>query len=387
MKRFRLFCLPEFRERLLLQLLRPQLPMAKSSSNNVKKPLLASVDIDEDYIQHLSPILLNILLRDHSSKYYAEQKSGHEENPDFFRIIWASHDYRDLGESYRFERQITPELITGDNNRVIMPRVVKSRVVQAARVRQMAEVFTPAWVCNVQNNLIDEAWFGRRDVFNTELPNHTWKANTDKVVFPEGKTWRDYIHDPRLEITCGEAPNLTSRYDTSTGLTISVTQRIGLLDRKLRVVSENTDISGDWLKWAKYALQSIYGYEWQGDSLLLARENLLFTFYDHYVDKFGKEPLNKSLEQAAYIISWNLWQMDGLKYTIPVSSIDETLLEKYQQEERRRREEAAQGQFNLFTGRVGEENTVEGQIPFCVIRNWNKSGNDAIEKFVKSIKQ
>ncbi|MBR3958713.1 MAG: restriction endonuclease subunit M [Bacteroidales bacterium] len=361
--------------------------MAKSSSNNVKKPLLASVDIDEDYIQHLSPILLNILLRDHSSKYYAEQKSGHEENPDFFRIIWASHDYRDLGESYRFERQITPELITGDNNRVIMPRVVKSRVVQAARVRQMAEVFTPAWVCNVQNNLIDEAWFGRRDVFNTELPNHTWKANTDKVVFPEGKTWRDYIHDPRLEITCGEAPYLTSRYDTSTGLTISVTQRIGLLDRKLRVVSENTDISGDWLKWAKYALQSIYGYEWQGDSLLLARENLLFTFYDHYVDKFGKEPLNKSLEQAAYIISWNLWQMDGLKYTIPVSSIDETLLEKYQQEERRRREEAAQGQFNLFTGRVGEENTVEGQIPFCVIRNWNKSGNDAIEKFVKSIKQ
>lgn len=363
--------------------------MAKSLSNSTKKPLVSSVDINEDYIQQLSPNLLNILLRDHSSKYYAEQKSGHEENPDFFRIIWASHDYRENGEAYYFERQITPELITGENNHVIMPRVVKNRITQAARVRQMAEVFTPAWVCNMQNNLIDEAWFGRRDVFNTESSDHTWYTNKDKIEFPEGKTWRDYIHDTRLEITCGEAPYLASRYDASTGLPIPVAQRIGLFDRKLRVVSENTDTSGDWLKWAKYALQSIYGYEWQGDNLLLARENLLFDFYDHYVDKFGKEPLNKSLEQAAYIISWNLWQMDGLKNTIPVSNIDETLLEKYEQEERRRREAVAQGQFNMFTGMVGEPeiNVFEKQIPFCVIRNWNKNGDEGIEKFVKSIKQ
>lgn len=363
--------------------------MAKSLTNNTKKPLISSVDINEDYIQQLSPNLLNILLRDHSSKYYAEQKSGREENPDFFRIIWATHDYREKGEAYCFERQITPELITGENNHVIMPRVVKNRTLQAARVRQMAEVFTPSWVCNMQNNLIDEAWFGRKDVFNTERSDHTWETNKDKIEFPEGKTWRDYIHDPRLEITCGEAPYLTSRYDASTGLPIPVAQRIGLLDRKLRVISENTDTTGEWLKWAKYALQSIYGYEWQGDNLLLARENLLFDFYDHYVEKFGKEPLNKSLEQAAYIISWNLWQMDGLKNTIPVSTIDETLLEKYQQEERRRQEVAAQGQFNLFTGLVGEaeDNAYEKQILFCVIRNWNKHGNDGIEKFVKSIKQ
>ena len=81
--------------------------------------------------------------------------------------------------------------------------------------------------------------------------------------------------------------------------------------------------------------------------------------------------------------------MDGLKNTIPVSNIDDTLLEKYEQEERRRREDAVHGQFNLFTGEVGEseDNAFENQIPFCVIRNWNKNGDDAIEKFVKSIKQ
>ena len=363
--------------------------VAKSLFNNTVKPLMSSVDINEDYIQQLTPNLLNILLRDHSSKYYAEQKSGHEEDPDFFRIIWATHDYRERGESYYFERQITPELITGENNRVIMPRVVKNRTMQAARVRQMAEVFTPAWVCNMQNNLIDEAWFGRRDVFNIERTDHTWEARKDKIEFPEGKTWRDYIHDPRLEITCGEAPYLTSRYDATTGMPIPVAQRIGLLDRKLRVVSENTDTSKEWIVWAKFALKSIYGYEWQGDNLLLARENLLFDFFDYYVDKFGKEPLNGSLEHAAYIISWNLWQMDGLKYTIPVSNIDDSLLEKYQQEERRRRKEASLGQFNLFSGAVEEQddNLFEKQIPFSVIRNWKKNGEDAIEKFVKSIIQ
>ena len=35
----------------------------------------------------------------------------------------------------------------------------------------MAEVFTPSWICNAQNNLIDNAWFERKDVFNKEISN------------------------------------------------------------------------------------------------------------------------------------------------------------------------------------------------------------------------
>ena len=60
---------------------------------------------------------------------------------------------------------------------------------------------------------------------------------------------------------------------------------------------------------------NVYGYEWQGDNLLLARENLLMTFLDYYKAKFGadKIPQMKSLLYIAYIISWNFWQMDGLK--------------------------------------------------------------------------
>lgn len=59
-----------------------------------------------------------------------------------------------------------------------MPRVLKDKQLQADRTKDKAEVFTPSWVCNAQNNLIDEAWFGRKDVFNTEILKedgaHTW---------------------------------------------------------------------------------------------------------------------------------------------------------------------------------------------------------------------
>ena len=234
-------------------------------------------------------------------------------------IFWATHDYEFLGEGYGYHDEIRPELITGNRSQVILPRVFKSRRQQTDRAKDMAEVFTPSWICNAQNNLIDEAWFGRKDVFNTEDTNHTWKSTSGKIQFPEGKTWKDYVRATRMEITCGEAPYLVSRYDTTTGEPIPLAQRIGLLDRKLRVVSENAETSGEWLKWAQTAYRNTYGYEWQGDSLLLAREALLYTFIEYYVAKFGQEPMQKSINYAAYIISWNLWQMDGLKGVVPDS--------------------------------------------------------------------
>ena len=116
------------------------------------------VDILEDSIFLLSPELLNILLKDHTMS-----KEDIQHN-----IFWATSDYEHLGKEYQYDSPILPHLITGDNGHVIMPRILKSRDTQAARSREMAEVFTPSWICNAQNNLIDEAWFGRKDVFNTE---------------------------------------------------------------------------------------------------------------------------------------------------------------------------------------------------------------------------
>lgn len=272
-------------------------------------------DIQENEIFELSPELLNTLLKDHTLSTYTEQVN----------IFWATDNYADRGEGYQYLDQIKIEAITGANGNVIVPRAVKSREQQQQRSREMAEVFTPSWICNKQNNLVDNAWFGREGVFNTEVDNpdgtHSWIVNTEPVVFPEGKTWRDYVNENRLEITCGEAPYLVSRYDTVTGEPIPVERRIGLLDRKLRIVGENTETSGDWLKAAQAAYMSTYGYEWQGDNLILAREALLYTFIDYYHAKFGKEPLLESLQFIAEIISWNIWQMDGLKGVIPNSCI------------------------------------------------------------------
>ena len=86
-------------------------------------------------------------------------------------------------------------------------------------------------------------------------------------------------------MTCGEAPYLVSRYDTVTGEIIPIDRRIGLLDRKLRVVNENAASEEEWLTWARRAVQSCYGYEFQGDNLLLARQNILFSYIEYYEQK------------------------------------------------------------------------------------------------------
>ena len=261
--------------------------------------MIENIDINETEVLKQYPEVLEMLLKDHTTQQ---------------NIYWATDSYADRGEGYQFKDAIIADSITGDNGMIIRPRSVKSKDEQTKRSKDMAEVFTPSWVCNAQNNLIDDAWFGKQGVFNAESPEHTWKATTGKIEFPEGKTWKDYVRDTRLEITCGEAPYLVSRYDTVSGMPIELAERIGLLDRKLRVVSENTETTGEFLDWCQEAYKNTYGYEWQGDNLLLAREALLFTFLDYYRAKFGEEPLLKSIQYIAYIISWNVWQMDGLKF-------------------------------------------------------------------------
>jgi len=266
------------------------------------------IDILENELIEKYPDVLGILLCDQTT-----QKN----------IFWATDNYEHLGESYKFNSEIIPELITGEKGNVIMPRVHKDKILQLSRSKEMAEVFTPSWICNAQNNLVDNSWFEREDVFNKEivLKNgvKSWKTTKEKIVFPKGKTWQDYVCDTRLEISCGEAPYLVSRYDTTTGEFISIENRIGLLDRKLRVVNDNLDSITEWLKAVETAYKSTYGFEWQGDSLLLAREALLITFIENFTHKFEIEPTLEAIQNIAEIISWNIWQMDGLKGVVPNS--------------------------------------------------------------------
>ena len=240
---------------------------------------------------NIDPINLSILLKDRTKNK---------------NIIWATDNYKEQDKKYTAKKQITMEAITTE--KIIKPRLGKTQIEQENRSRDKAEVFTPSWMCNIQNNLVDEMWFGKKDVFNKEL-SKSWKANEQKVTFPENKTWQEYIKSVRLEITCGEAPYIVSRYDTVTGKVIPIKERIGLLDRKLRVICENVETKEEWLEWAEIAYKSIYGYDWQGDNILIARENLFFTLQDYYREMFKQELDMVNMIIFAEIISWNIWQM------------------------------------------------------------------------------
>ncbi len=308
------------------------------------------VDIKENYIYSLDDKLLEILLRDHSSGK---------------NIIWATDNYKSRGNGYQEYENITLKSITGRNGLVIKPRVEKSQKEQSKRIKDKAEVFTPSWVCNAQNNLIDNAWFGRENIFNTEK-DKTWCVNYDKIVFPDGKTWQDYVKENRLEITCGEAPYIVSRYDTVTGKWIEINDRIGLLDRKLRIINENTEHEEEWFEWTIKAYKATYGFEWQGDSLLIARENLLFTFIDYYVERFGNYPIIERLEEIAKILSWNIFQMDGLKFVIPNSCKPVPKLQMSIFDDEEEREDCP--------GCAKNDNSKHTGI-YCIIKDWEKGKN------------
>ena len=306
-------------------------------------------------------------------------------------IYWATESYADYGEGFAFFDPITIDKITSyvsddgvvltkeqyeedikqnsdDKTKyqeIIRPRAVKSKEEQTQRAKDKAEVFTPSWICNAQNNLIDEAWFGRKEgLFNSPDPDnpHKWINNEEQISFEgTGKDWKDYVADMRLEITCGEAPYLANRYDAVSGEYNDVAKfRIGMLDRKLRIVSENVKDSKEWILWAKIALRSTYGFEWQGDNLLLAREALFFTFEEHYVEQFGEKKFNQNkmriMPGVAYIVSWNLWQMDGLTYGLPGyeekvqnrKQRDELYQAKLKDYERQIKERAEIAQNSLF---------------------------------------
>lgn len=312
-------------------------------------------------------------------------------------LIWATDDYIGRGKGFSASDEILIGQIIDKNNPVIRPRVDKSAEEQRKRVESRAEVFTPSWICNRQNNLVDAAWFAWKrpnsSPFNEEVPSvirkegeFAWKSSRRHVKFPKGKTWRDYVKALRLEVSCGEAPYLTSRYDTVSGRVIPVDDRIGLLDRKLRVITENIGVGDvqDWLYYAKRAVQSVYGFDWQGDNVLLARENVLYTV----VESFNADFLDKSCSRAkwttktllefAEIISWNIWQMDGVKCVVPMSC-------ERSQAKKRTHQTMLDGTSEVITSQCPgcKRNDIYNHSgDYCMVMDWQSCPNPEPIRFV-----
>lgn len=296
-------------------------------------------------------------------------------------IIWADNEYEALGEGYMGDDEITVEKITGLSSGVIKPRIAKEQEHQSQRTKSRAEVFTPSWLCNQMNNDIDAVWFNRRDVFNIE-DNWSWHTNQELITFPKrkGSGWHAYVESPRLEITCGEAPFVCSRYDTVTGETLPVDKRIGFLDRKLRVVSEKTKTRKEWVRWALAALKSSYGFEYQGDNLLLARINVFETFCEYLHERWGMGITDDELDQAAWIVSWNFWQMNGFTCAVPTNKMDAVAQSTLFGFEEPVPEPLQPTLFDLLDESSFDKSTQEEKeeesgetVPFCIIYDWQEN--------------
>ena len=99
---------------------------------------ISDVDISEQDIWDYEPDVLNKLLIDHTMSARARAEAN--DQTKFVNIFWATNDYDDQREGdakdgYRYDDQIMPEKIIGQNGRVIMPRVLKDKQLQIDRTK------------------------------------------------------------------------------------------------------------------------------------------------------------------------------------------------------------------------------------------------------------
>lgn len=211
-------------------------------------------------------------------------------------IIFAEDEYEGYNLTDHYTEDIMKELIA---SKQLNYRVRKSLEHQKARTKKNAEVFTPSWICDQMITMCEP---------------------------PED--WQEFVQSTWLEITCGECPYLVNLYDSTTGEKVPIDKRIGVLDRKFRLINKHIvqkDFTNEksykrkWIDTMYDAMRSTYGYEFQGDNLFIARVNVLRCFVENFYVKWNKMPPDAIIRKAIEIIQWNLWQMDGLKDTVPFS--------------------------------------------------------------------
>ncbi|WP_210133135.1 restriction endonuclease [Staphylococcus sp. GDH8C106P] len=246
----------------------------------------------KSFIRYTMTEVLDILLIDRTTSTKRNTKN----------IIWGNDNYIHFGsDKYSAHSQIKSELLTGYMKDLVLPRSMKNKQLQKNRTKKNGEVFSPTWIVKKQIDLIDQEY------------------KNDSLL--------NYIQREWLEVTAGEAPYMVTRYDMETGKLIDLYERVGFLDRKLQRINTSVDDKLEWCDLVLKAYKSSYGFEWNGDSLLLARENLIYSYQEYYTDKWGSLPSINNLKEIAKIISYNVFQMDGLTCTIPLSSVEEKSIE------------------------------------------------------------
>ncbi len=243
--------------------------MNPSSIPDSKPPEKSSVDLSADLrFLHERGLLAPLL---------ADRTTGAP-------IVWATDAYSSLGPGFLPHDPITPDRLLSTPGFVLRSRAAKDRTAQSSRTKTHAEVFTPLAIC-------------QRMLEHLSLPD-------DPAALLDATC---------LEIACGEAPFLSTRYDAATGEPVPPDARHGILDRKLRAAAELAENPDAFPSLVLRAYRSTYGFEFQGDNLLIARVNLFMALFEAYPDALS----DASLREIAIILAANLVQMDGLSGTIP----------------------------------------------------------------------
>lgn len=243
-----------------------------------------------DILKKKGVVITRMTLHRYTKKYFENvthedsRKSHIFESVSLEEIVNSTKENPVIREILLQER--TTKMRFGINPDEVVPRYMKSAALRKERTKTKAEVFTPIEVVKKMNDSFDDGFTGS-DI--------------------------DYIKRTVLEVTCGEAPFLTTRYDPYKGHSIPIEERVGHLDRKLQHI--HTDDEMEWSIQAEFALKSTYGYEWQEDSLYIARMNVLLSVVESFVNKFGESP--KDIARWAEIVSYNLFRMDGVSLCLP----------------------------------------------------------------------
>ncbi|MEE1324762.1 MAG: Eco57I restriction-modification methylase domain-containing protein, partial [Bifidobacteriaceae bacterium] len=143
--------------------------------------------------------------------------------------------------------------------------------------------------------------------------------------------------------------------------------------------SEKTKSRREWVRWGLAALKASYGFEYQGDNLLLARINVFETFCEHLHERWGTGISDEELDQAAWIVSWNFWQMNGFTCAVPTNKMDAVVQSALFGYEEPVPESLQPALFDLLDespfGDAAEEKEGEPDetVPLCVIYDWQEN--------------
>jgi hypothetical protein len=197
--------------------------------------------------------------------------------------------------------EITPEWLMHHFGQ-LRRRCDKPKAEQRARTKRRAEVFTPTSVVAFMN---DHAEAAKCNVPVEEL---------DTV------SWRDRIQLRALDSCCGEGAFTTTLYDPITGEDIPEPERVGILDRKLRLVVEHAPMSLA-PRYLLTALRTSYACDIMGDNVILARMNVYLAWLEAYRRAMGTPPSIAEMNEACEVICGTVMQVDALTGMLPASDL------------------------------------------------------------------